>query len=319
MKLSCRKKGAGFRVSGVSWVGEIKYDWWIGGLETDCTCGGVDKCCVAICHYAIPWERRRGGRRERESITHTVNKLNCTGEVFNGEYFSFVSRPNLTFMDSSIRVKFGSHPLLYSVEKLHAPDSLELLWNPISEPCAKSNIASLVVVAFMTTLKHSNQSGDTVCHIQASTVTLPFPRLPRGGPCVIRISISSGIWFHLSSRDWPRGKLKPHPLNHGVLREDKKRLVHFINVKIFATHASVPFSQGRVDNIQIAVFPFFFLNKKKKSQNASECRSIGWGPGTTRAIHFSLCQGVWRFTAEQRSSVEEADWSSCQHQWAEAC
>lgn len=83
MKLSCRKKGAGFRVSGVSWVGEIKYDWWIGGLETDCTCGGVDKCCVAICHYAIPWEREEeeGGERAREHYPH-CKKLNCTGEVF---------------------------------------------------------------------------------------------------------------------------------------------------------------------------------------------------------------------------------------------
>lgn len=167
-------------------------------------------------------------------------------------------------MDPPVRVKLGSHPLLYSVEKLHTSDSLELLWNPISEPCAKSNITSLVIVAFATTLKHSNPSGVTIRHIQASTVTLQFPRLPRGGPCVIRISISSGIWFHLSSRDWPRGKLKPHPLNHGVLREHKKRLVHFINVKILAKHARAPLSQAKVDNIQIAVFSFFFFNKQKK-------------------------------------------------------
>lgn len=41
--------------------------------------------------------------------------------------------------------------------------------------------------------------------------------LPRGGPCVISISMPSGIRFHLSSKDWPLGRLKPHPLNHGVL------------------------------------------------------------------------------------------------------
>lgn len=35
--------------------------------------------------------------------------------------------------------------------------------------------------------------------------------LPRGGPCVIRISIPSGIRFHFSNSAWPRGRLKPQP------------------------------------------------------------------------------------------------------------
>lgn len=45
----------------------------------------------------------------------------------------------------------------------------------------------------------------------------PGLHLPSGGPCVMRMSMPSGTRFHLSSRDWPRGRLKPHPLNHGVL------------------------------------------------------------------------------------------------------
>lgn len=34
------------------------------------------------------------------------------------------------------------------------------------------------------------------------------------------MSMPSGMRFHLSSRDWPLGRLKPHPLNHGVLWGD---------------------------------------------------------------------------------------------------
>lgn len=45
----------------------------------------------------------------------------------------------------------------------------------------------------------------------------PLLHLPRGGPCVMSMSMPSGIRFHLSSRDWPLGRLKPQPLNHGVL------------------------------------------------------------------------------------------------------
>lgn len=36
----------------------------------------------------------------------------------------------------------------------------------------------------------------------------------------MRMSMPSGMRFHLSSRDWPLGRLKPHPLNHGVLWGD---------------------------------------------------------------------------------------------------
>lgn len=48
----------------------------------------------------------------------------------------------------------------------------------------------------------------------------PSLHLPRGGPCVMSMSMPSGMRFHLSSRDWPLGRLKPHPLNHGVLWGD---------------------------------------------------------------------------------------------------
>lgn len=52
------------------------------------------------------------------------------------------------------------------------------------------------------------------------TKAQPLCDLPRGGPCVMSMSMPSGMRFHLSSRDWPLGRLKPHPLNHGVLGED---------------------------------------------------------------------------------------------------
>lgn len=54
---------------------------------------------------------------------------------------------------------------------------------------------------------------------KASQITkrTPLLHLPRGGPCVMSMSMPSGMRFHLSSRDWPLGRLKPHPLNHGVL------------------------------------------------------------------------------------------------------
>lgn len=42
---------------------------------------------------------------------------------------------------------------------------------------------------------------------------------PSGGPWVIRMSMPSGMRFHLSRRDWPRGRLKPQPLNQGDLRQ----------------------------------------------------------------------------------------------------
>ena len=38
----------------------------------------------------------------------------------------------------------------------------------------------------------------------------------------MRMSMPSGMRFHLSSRDCPRGRLKPQPLNQGVLREKTK-------------------------------------------------------------------------------------------------
>lgn len=41
---------------------------------------------------------------------------------------------------------------------------------------------------------------------------------PSGGPWVMRMSMPSGMRFHLSSRDCPRGRLKPQPLNQGDLR-----------------------------------------------------------------------------------------------------
>lgn len=56
--------------------------------------------------------------------------------------------------------------------------------------------------------------------VSRTTKGKPLLHLPRGGPCVMRMSMPSGMRFHLSSRDWPLGRLKPHPLNHGVLWGD---------------------------------------------------------------------------------------------------
>lgn len=56
--------------------------------------------------------------------------------------------------------------------------------------------------------------------VSPTTKGKPSLHLPRGGPCVMRMSMPSGMRFHLSSRDWPLGRLKPHPLNHGVLWGD---------------------------------------------------------------------------------------------------
>lgn len=42
----------------------------------------------------------------------------------------------------------------------------------------------------------------------------------------MRISMPSGMRFHLSSRDCPLGRLKPQPLNHGVLRGERQKHIH---------------------------------------------------------------------------------------------
>lgn len=105
---------------------------------------------------------------------------------------------------------------------------------------SKKHVSSTDVLSLMTTLHffqkgfliHSLASGcdysiaystinfayfESKILMQKNPHTELFFHLPRGGPCVISISIPSGIRFHLSSKDWPLGRLKPHPLNHGVL------------------------------------------------------------------------------------------------------
>ena len=44
--------------------------------------------------------------------------------------------------------------------------------------------------------------------------------LPRGGPWVIRMSVPSGILFHISCIGSPRVFMKPHSQNSGVLEKD---------------------------------------------------------------------------------------------------
>lgn len=60
-------------------------------------------------------------------------------------------------------------------------------------------------------------------------------RKPRGGPCVISMSMPSGIRFHLSSKDWPLGRLKPHPLNQGVLWGKIRWTASMQNKSLFST------------------------------------------------------------------------------------
>lgn len=116
-----------------------------------------------------------------------------------------------TFVYVSEGVKFGPHPLLDRVEQLHAADPLQLLGDPVSEPCRGGD-------------RHQPASSATSCpptptpNTNCARRQLGVADSPRGGPWVIRMSMPSGMRFHLSSRDCPRGRLKPQPLNQGDLR-----------------------------------------------------------------------------------------------------
>lgn len=98
-------------------------------------------------------------------------------------------------MDMAEYVKSGFHSFLNDIEQVHTADMILTEFCDISVTWMKINFWISIANTF---------------------VVIQY--IPTGGPWVIRISVSIGIFSHFSKIFLPRSTLKPQPQNSGCLK-----------------------------------------------------------------------------------------------------